>query len=129
MSSISQCYQEIARYNNLKAKVSSISSSLSPVISYTSNLEINIKNKYSVDDDATPIVGKVSKLRNDIQNTQNYLSSNIISAIDDEISKLYETIRRLEEEERRRIAAEEESRRRAEEESRRIAAMSMRRNY
>lgn len=108
MSSISQCYQEIARYNNLKAKLSSISGSLNSASSDISNLKNNIKSKYLIDDDPTAIVSKISQFDSEIKKTSSYLTGTICSSIDGEISRLEEEIRRLEEEERLRLAAMEE---------------------
>ena len=100
MSSISQCQYNIQRYRTLKTKINSIISNLSFAITNTDDLNTEIKSKYQVNDNYTPIVTRTADLKKNITKTSNYLSDKIIPAIDVAISNLYKEIARLEEEQR-----------------------------
>lgn len=113
MASISECQNDIRRYNVLKAKISTISSNLSSAAGYIDNVEFEIRDKYSVNDASTPIVDKTNKLQNSVENTRNTLNNQVIPAIDQAISNLNREIERLEREERERREREEAARRAA----------------
>ena len=98
MSSISQCQYNIQRYRTLKTKINSIISNLSFAITNTDDLNTEIKSKYQVNDNYTPVVTRTTNLKNNIKKTSNYLNNTIIPAIDSAISDLYKEIARLKEE-------------------------------
>ena len=81
MSSISQCEYDIRRYENLKLKIKSILSKLYSAVNNANNFNDEIKSKYQVDDNYTPIVSRTDNLKNDMQATCNYLSNTVLPAI------------------------------------------------
>lgn len=103
MSQISQCENNIRRYRVLKSDINSILKKLSISIDSTRDLNNEIKNKYLVNDNFTPIVVRNDKLKNNIESTYNYLSGTILPAIDLAISNLYKQISKLKREERENI--------------------------
>lgn len=100
MSSISQCENDIRRYKVLKENINSVVEKLSLAVSNASTLNTELKNKYQVDDSNTPISNRVKDLKNNIENTSNFLKDKVISEIDGAINNLNREIARLEEEER-----------------------------
>ncbi len=121
MSSISQCRYEISRYNSLKSSINSVISSLSSASGSADDLSYEIKDKYKLNDNSTPIVDRTIELKENIENTSNFLSNKVIPAIDSAIYSLYREIERLEAEERARREAEEKAKKEAEEKAKKEA--------
>ena len=80
--SISSCYDDISRYNELKVKLQNVISCLNASIGDISAVPNTIASVYSIDDEISPIVNKFTDLSNDIVNTSNYISTVILPAID-----------------------------------------------
>lgn len=53
-------------------------------------------NVYSINDDITPLITKMSDLESDISETSNYLKSTIIPNIESRIEELYDELEELE---------------------------------
>jgi hypothetical protein len=113
MSSILQCENDIKRYRNLKDKLNTILYELLSSQNELSTVSSNIKNKYQVNNDTTPIYSRVTKLDGNIDTTYNYIKNKIIPSIDSAINSLNKQIDDInEEEESKRL---EEKRKRLEE--------------
>ena len=117
MCSTQQHWDNISRYENLKNQIRRIVSELSLAAGRTGSLDSDIRRYYQVNDNSAAMAESVASLRNDIQDTANYLNNSVISDINSSIANERQEIQRIEEEERRR--QEEEERRRQEEEDRR----------
>ena len=96
--SINSCYETIGRYNALKASLSNVVSSLNASNTKLSPVSNIIYSAYSVDENETPVVGRVKKVNQDIANTSRYIANVVIPAIDQAISKKRKEIYRLEQE-------------------------------
>lgn len=79
---------DIIRYNTLRNKLNSIVSNLSLTISNNLNIIDEIKGKYQLNDDYTPVVSRMTQLNKNIESTYNYLNNNVIPAIDSAINCL-----------------------------------------
>lgn len=102
--SIYSCYEDIGRYNALKASLSNVVSSLNASTTKISPVPNIIYSAYNVDDNETPVVGRIKKLNQDIAGTSTYISNVVIPAIDAAISKKRREIFRLEQEEAKNAA-------------------------
>lgn len=100
MASISECENDIRRYERLKDNIFSVIDKLSSASSSAYNLSIELKNKYQVDDGNTPVTSRVTTLKNNIEKTSTSLKNKVIPAIDRAINDLKKEIERLIEEER-----------------------------
>ena len=117
MSSIEQCQYDIQRCQILKAEINGIISKLNSAANHTSSLDYEIKNSYQVDGGNAIITNQTASLKNDLEDTANYLKNTILPSIDSSISDANREIEYLEEEERKQ--QEEEERKRQEEERKR----------
>ena len=81
-------YDDISKYNAMKANLENIVNRLSLAIDKLSPVPNRISSVYNIDDFPTPIVKRCNNTKNDIINTRNYIVRYIIPAIDMEISKL-----------------------------------------
>ena len=107
--SISYCYSKIRNYNNIKPNLQQIISLLQNSSNDINDIKFDIKNKYIINDEETPISNRINNLDEDIKKTSNYLKNTIIPGIDSAITGLYNRIERLEyEEEQRKIKEEKE---------------------
>ena len=88
MSSILQCQYEIEQYKSLKLKLDSIVSKLSSALNSVDDLNDEIKGRYRVNDDYTPIVFRISDYKTNMENDLNNLKKNVLPAIDLAISDL-----------------------------------------
>lgn len=86
MASILQYEEDIKKYNNLKKNINFIIEKLRLSIDNMDSLNRQIVSKYNINDNGTPIINNIKKLKNDTEKTYNYLRKNIIPAIDLEIS-------------------------------------------
>lgn len=98
MSSISQCQYDIKRYKILKNNINSIIFQLSQVIENTDDFNNEIKTKYQINDNYTPIVSRTIQLKDNMESTNKYLINKVIPAIDSAINNLNNKIVHLEEE-------------------------------
>ena len=97
MSSISQCKYDIERYRTLKNNVNSIIYQLSISIGNVDHCTNEIRNKYIVNDNYTPIEARSSQLKINMESTYNFLNNQVIPAIDTAITNLNKEIASLEE--------------------------------
>ncbi len=118
MSSIAQCQNDIVRYRNLKSDLDSIIAKLSSAIQDSDDLNTEIKSRYLINDNPAPIYSSVNNLKNDINETRDYLDNTVKPAIDSAIDDLYTEKSRLERIERERREREERERREREERKR-----------
>lgn len=121
MASISQCEHDIVRYQALKGKINSIASNLSSAVHNVEDATTEIKTKYQINDNSTPLVSRSIQLKSNMENTSAYLTGTIISSIDQAIQNLNAEIERIKEEERRRA---EEARRQEEARQREAARIA-----
>ena len=96
--SISSCYDDISRYNALKASLANIVGSLNLSATKLAPVSNTIYSAYSVDESQTPVVGRIDQLQEDIASTANYISKVVMPAIDQAISNKRREIFRLEQE-------------------------------
>lgn len=94
--SISSCYNDIGKYNALKANLVSVANGLKRSADQLSSVPNIITSAYNVDDNSTPVVGKCNKLGSDIVGTFNYINGTVIPAIDMAIARKKNEISRLE---------------------------------
>ena len=66
MLSLDSYYRKKSQYNALRSNVQSIISYLNTSSRYCTDVSINLKDKYIVDNDPTPLVLKTSDLSDDI---------------------------------------------------------------
>lgn len=102
MLSISQYEINIRRYKNLKSNLNYIITKLSLAIDNADNISNEIKERYLINDNYTPIVSRTIKLKNSMNDTYNYLNNKVIPAIDSAIYTLNRELTRLEQEEKNR---------------------------
>lgn len=95
-SSINAYYNEISKYNALKAKLSSVASSLSESATCIADLPQTISNSFSLNDTDTTVVKNCKKLNSDIVNTSNHIKNVVIPGIDNAISRCRYKIAKLE---------------------------------
>ena len=88
---------DVTNYTNLKSYVSSIVNDLNSAISNLSGVDSNVKNKYLVDDENTPVESRISTLITNMSSTRDYLRDTIIPAIDSAITGTNKKIQKLEE--------------------------------
>lgn len=103
--SIYSCYEDIRRYNALKANLGNVIATLNNASSKLSPVSQSIYAAYSVDENPTPIVGRLDGLTNDVASTASYISRVIIPAIDHAISNKRREIFRLEQEEKAKASS------------------------
>jgi len=96
--SINSCYEAIGRYNALKVSLSNVVGQLNSAHSKLSPVPGTILSAYSVNDNKTPIVGRVEALDKDIADTASYITKTIIPAIDRAISQKRKEIIQLQQE-------------------------------
>lgn len=97
--SVNSCYEAIGRYNALKVSLSNVVGQLNAAHSRISPVPGAILSSYSVNENKTPIVGRVEALDKDIADTANYISKTVIPAIDKAISQKRKEITQLQQEE------------------------------
>lgn len=97
--SINSCYEAIGRYNALKVSLSNVVGQLNAAHSKLSPVPGTIFSAYSVNENKTPIVGRVEALDRDIADTASYIVKTIIPAIDKAISQKRKEILQLQQEE------------------------------
>ena len=88
MASVSECRDEINKYYNLKNKINNIILCLKYSLSYIDYTSNSIKNNYSVNDANTPIVLRIIKLKNKINQMISNLQNRVIPTIDANINKI-----------------------------------------
>lgn len=96
MSSISAYYNEINKYNALKAKLYSIASSLNSSSSNIANLPQAISSVFTLDENDACVSNKCRDLNSDIVATSNYIKNVVIPGIDNAISRCRYNIAKLE---------------------------------
>lgn len=101
MSSISQCNDNVEKYRLLKMDVISVISKLSLANDDADGLRNDIKNKYQINDNETPIFERAVQLKNNISNTCDFLNNKVIPAIDAAIYNLNNDIAKLEAEQKK----------------------------
>lgn len=97
--SVNSCYEAIGRYNALKVSLSNVVRQLNDAHSKCSSVPSTILSVYSVNDNKTPIVGRIESLNGDIADTASYITKTIIPAIDRAISQKRKEILQLQQEE------------------------------
>lgn len=113
MSLLYECENDLNRYEVLRDNINSIMSELSLAIENTASVSDEVKSKYLINDNYTPIVSRCEKLKDALETVYNNLSNKIVPAIDSSISELEYTIElereRLEKErlEKERLAKEQ----------------------
>lgn len=128
MSSIDQCRSNIEKYRRIINQTEQIVSSLTFASGSANNIENEIKSKYQLNDDYTPIVTKTNGVKEKIENTIKYLNQTILPALQTaigdnnaEIGRI-ETQQRLEAERHQAELRRQEEIRRQEEQQRQQAA-------
>ncbi len=86
---------DITKYTHLKSYVNSIVNNLTRAISDLSSVDSNVKNKYLVDDNNTPVESRISTLISNMSSTRDYLRDTIIPAIDSAITGTNNKIQKL----------------------------------
>lgn len=87
---------EINKYNNLKAKLSSIINSLNESSVSIADLPSTITTTYSLNENDATLTKDCKKLNDDIVATSNYIKNVVIPGIDNSISRCRYNISRLE---------------------------------
>ena len=94
--SISAYYNEINKYNALKAKLFSIIDALNGSSTGIVGLPQTITNSFSLNENEASIAKDCKKLNDDIVATSNYLKNVVIPGIDNAISRCRYNIAKLE---------------------------------
>lgn len=98
MSLLYECENDLNRYVVLRDNLNSIIVELSLAIENTANVSDEVKSKYLIDDNYTPVVSRSEKLKDALETIYNTLNNKVVPAIDSSISELEYTIERLEKE-------------------------------
>lgn len=88
MTSKLQAEYDIRRYNNLKYNINNIIPNLSSAISNIDLLNVELKDKYRVNDDSSIILSRTNELRNNLSIMVKTLNNNVLPAIDKAIADL-----------------------------------------
>lgn len=94
--SISAYYNEISKYNALKAKLYSIINSLNESANCIVDLPQSITTAYSLNENDVSIAKRCKSLNKDIVATSNYIKNVVIPSIDNSISRCRYNIAKLE---------------------------------
>ncbi len=94
--SISSCYDAIGRYNALKASLANVVNSLNSSQAKLSPVSNLVYSAYSVDENETPVVGRIKGISQDIASTSSYITNVVIPAIDRAITQKRNEANRLE---------------------------------
>lgn len=97
---ISNYEDDIRKYKALKSSLLNICTNLSSAINSVKDLKVEIKNKYTINDDYSPVYMRSDKLKSNMEITYNNLYNKVIPAIDNAINKINRQIRALEKEEK-----------------------------
>lgn len=101
MSKIGEYESDIQRYSKVKNQVISISTSLSNAYNSINAVDIELRNRYLVDNGCTPIANRTSELKNNIKSIIDMLNDKIISGIDNSAYSLSREIDKLKNEEKK----------------------------
>ena len=96
MSSIAKCRYDIQKYNNLKENIRSILPYLNSAMGSMDDTNNTLNGKYLINDEDTPILKRISIVKNDVKKTYEMLNKTIMPAIDRAIDDLNNQIAQLE---------------------------------
>lgn len=96
MATINGCYREISQYNALSEDLMLLIKSLEKSGNCCELVKKQIDDKYNVNGDITPLSHKTSELKEDINETSNYLKNYVLPEIEKKVIELKRQINYLE---------------------------------
>ena len=113
MTTIEQLEQDNKNLNSINSNVGDIVVYLESAINELETLSNNIELRYTVDDNATPIITRINKLKDDIETVKIYLKTNVKSSLASNIQSNNNNIVVLKEAEKK-AKEEEENKKKSE---------------
>lgn len=101
MNTISDYENDIRKYKTLKNTLLNICTNLSSAINGVKDLNSEVKNKYIVNDDYSPIAKRSDNLKSNMEATYNNIYRKVIPAIDSAIYNINKQITSLEKEDKK----------------------------
>ncbi|MCR5223901.1 MAG: hypothetical protein K6C11_02005 [Bacilli bacterium] len=99
MASKWELQRDNSTLENLKSDLSTMSGYLNNASSDVNKLYTNLDNNYEIDNDSSKAVTRAKTLETNIRNEASYITNTLMPAIDDQIRRNNEEIRRIEAEE------------------------------
>lgn len=102
MATITQLEQDNSNLNAINDDITDIISYLNSSVSELSSLSRNIETRYTVDDNSTPIIDRIKKLKEELEATSEFLSKKVLTGVDMTIQKNSDAITIIQEDEKKK---------------------------